>query len=198
MHAHTQTHRKKQPRGWTTLFTFTLHCTLTCPGGVGNFFLRLALPLHARMTVLWRWRWISASSWFQSLSCSAPLMSRPSSWICCILERHRQRVGPSINSCCWQTSLAHPQAWGHLLVCFWHTSRRTDHETRDVAKYSFLDWGQSSVVFWRKTHMGCCVVVLENRDGLPSSCKTRNNIYTKDQAVLQQNKKQDGFGQTVQ
>ena len=145
---------------------------------MGNFFLRLALPLHARMTVLWRWRWISASSWFQSLSCSAPLMSRPSSWICCILERHKQRVGPSINSCCWQTSLAHPQAWGHLLVCFWHIRRRTDHQTCDVAKSSFLDWGQS-VVFWRKTHTGCHVAVLENRDGLPSSCKTRTTLTWK-------------------
>ena len=35
-----------------------------------------------RMTVLCRWRWISASNWFQSRSCSEPRMSRPSSWIC--------------------------------------------------------------------------------------------------------------------
>lgn len=38
------------------------------------------------MTVLWRWRWISASSWFHSLSCAGPFISRPNNWICCTLE----------------------------------------------------------------------------------------------------------------
>lgn len=63
-----------------------INTLLTCPSGRGSFFLRLFRPLHARITVLWRWRWISASNWFQSLSCSAPRMSRPRSWICWILQ----------------------------------------------------------------------------------------------------------------
>lgn len=40
--------------------------------------------LQALMTVLCRWRWISASSWFQRRSCSTPRMFRPRSWICWI------------------------------------------------------------------------------------------------------------------
>lgn len=63
-----------------------IYTLLTCPSGRGSFFLRLFRPLQARITVLWRWRWISASNWFHSLSCSAPRMSRPRSWICWILQ----------------------------------------------------------------------------------------------------------------
>ncbi len=54
-----------------------------------RFFL-LVLPRQARITVLCRCRWISASSWFHSLSCSAPFMSRPSNWICWILQSHER------------------------------------------------------------------------------------------------------------
>lgn len=62
---------------------------LTWSAGEGRGFLASLRPLHARITVLWRWRWISASSWFQSLSCAGPFMSRPSNWICCTLEDKR-------------------------------------------------------------------------------------------------------------
>ncbi len=63
-----------------------LLATLTWPGGMVWRFFLLVLPLQARITVLCRCKWISASSWFHSLSCSAPFMSRPSSWICWILQ----------------------------------------------------------------------------------------------------------------
>ena len=61
---------------------------LTWPGGkCGYCLLEPLLPRHALITVLCRWRWISASSWFHSLSCSGPRKSLPSNWICCILQR---------------------------------------------------------------------------------------------------------------
>lgn len=59
---------------------------LTCPAGDGRGFFGSLRPLQARMTVLWRWRWISASSWFHSLSWAGPFMSRPNSWICWTLQ----------------------------------------------------------------------------------------------------------------
>ena len=54
-------------------------------GGAGALLLGSLRPLHALITVLCLCRCISASIWFQSWSCSLPLMSRPSNWICCIL-----------------------------------------------------------------------------------------------------------------
>ena len=60
---------------------------LTCPGGRGCRLRLVVRPLQARITVLWRCRWISASSWFHNLSCSTPFMSRPRSWICWILNK---------------------------------------------------------------------------------------------------------------
>lgn len=44
-------------------------------------------PRHARMTVLWRWRWISDSIWLHSMLCSSPFKLRPSNWICWILSK---------------------------------------------------------------------------------------------------------------
>ena len=60
-------------------------CKLTCPTGDASVFLGSLRPLQALMTVLWRCRWISASSWFHSLSWAGPFMSLPRSWICCTL-----------------------------------------------------------------------------------------------------------------
>lgn len=62
---------------------------LTWPGGacIGRF--RSFRPRQALITVLWRWRCISASSWFQSLSWAGPFISRPSSWICWTLHNNK-------------------------------------------------------------------------------------------------------------
>lgn len=49
-------------------------------------------PLHARITALCRCRWISDSSWFHSRSCSVGFRSRPSSWICWILQEEEGGV----------------------------------------------------------------------------------------------------------
>lgn len=80
-------------------FEANVHCPfknissiLTWPGGWGTLCLLVLLPRHALITVLCRWRWISASNWFQSLSCSGPRRSLPNSCICCILEWKR-RIG---------------------------------------------------------------------------------------------------------
>ena len=64
---------------------------LTCPPGIGSRLL-VTRPRHARMTVLCRCRWISASNWFHSLSCSIPFISRPNNWICWILHTENTQV----------------------------------------------------------------------------------------------------------
>lgn len=64
---------------------------LTCPGGACIGRLRSLRPRHALITVLWRWRCISASSWFHSLSWAGPFISRPSNWICWTLHSDKER-----------------------------------------------------------------------------------------------------------
>jgi len=81
---------------------------LTCAWGAGSWQWWLTRPRHALTTVLCRCRWISASSWFHSFSCSGPFIPRPSSWICWILHtnttnnRHlKQSVHHTCTPACW-------------------------------------------------------------------------------------------------
>lgn len=77
------------------------------------------------MTVLWRWRWISASSWFHSLSCAGPFMSRPSNWICCTLGEKSKRV------CCqFKFQAVHPVFVLHPRKQF-QTEQEPPSPTRD-------------------------------------------------------------------
>lgn len=87
----------KQTQKWTNSYLFStdtknygLSFQLTCPGGacIGRF--RSFRPRQALITVLWRWRCISASSWFQSLSWAGPFISRPSNWICWTLRNNKE------------------------------------------------------------------------------------------------------------
>lgn len=81
-------------------------CCLTCPTGDGKGFLGSLRPLQARITVLWRCRWISASSWFHSLSWAGPFMSRPSNWICCTLNKKSIPVTNHFGSLCARKKIA--------------------------------------------------------------------------------------------
>ncbi len=85
---------------------------LTCPGGNGwRFFFVFVLPRHALITVLCLWRWISASSWFHNLSCSAPFMSLPNSWICCILNDGKQIINMYLQGVQWDTDSGSTKIW---------------------------------------------------------------------------------------
>ena len=53
-------------------------------GGSGSFSFALFLPLHARITVLWRCKCISDSNWFHKRSCSSCFNVLPNNCICCI------------------------------------------------------------------------------------------------------------------
>ena len=73
-------------------------------GGAGGLLLGSLRPRQALMTVLCRWRWISASIWFQSWSCWLPLISRPSNWICWILKTSKWLVNDTLEQRCPDSS----------------------------------------------------------------------------------------------